>query len=149
MLVIPDFGLIWKIAQRQKTTHRVPAGLTRDGFITDPKWRVQSEHKIFERAPYGSHGNKAEPWYLTVYIAAAWTSTPVDWSDEDMVYEGFEDLYDFGQWWDRWRAGENKYCKTWAEMQSEHFHCCSFVPVGKSIQYDVRLGMHQRQLGLQ
>lgn len=148
MLVVHDFGLIALIANEKKSTHRVPAGVGRDGYLSHPKVQEGTEHKVYERAPFGSHGSKHEPWYVTVYVELVWNSTPYEWQDEDMLPEGFTDLYSYGVWWNHWRAGTSKLCKSWIEMQDEQFWCFLFRYTKRSVHFDGRFEQYRRDTGL-
>jgi hypothetical protein len=139
MFVIPDFRLIHLMAEGVKVTHRVPSGVTRDGYLSDPKVGINTEHKVYERSPVGSHGDRSNPWFLTVYVEDIWHSKPYEWDDEDMPLEGFSNLEAYGCWWDDWRAGTSKLCRPWKEMQNSPFHCFLIKPIGKTMNYDVRL----------
>jgi len=144
-LIIPDFFLVMKIAATgksiPKTTHRWPSGKTIDGYMCNPKMNVGSDHKVYLRAPHGAHGNRAEPPMFLVRITNLWDSFPHEWTDEDMLAEGFDSLHSYGVWWDAHRAGKAKNYNPWAEMQDEPFWVCSFAPLNKTVYFDRMLEM--------
>lgn len=153
-LVIPDIQLIALIKADPrktvpKTTHRWPAGVNpHTGYLRQPKMQERTEHKVYERAPYGSYGNPHEPPLLVVYIEEIWDSKPHEWCDEEMIHEGFTDIEAYGIWWDQWKAGVEKGCKPWVETQGESFWCCRFHLTRTLPYYNARLQVWAQELGI-
>lgn len=145
MIVVPDFRVLAQInisdPLKRKTTHRWPAGTTDAGYFCGSKMVVGSVHSVFERAPHGRYGNKYEPPYFSVKIDEMWPTFPYEWTDEDMLDEGFENVEAYGQWWDVWRVGD-KHCKLWAEMENEPFWACRFHVVGITPHFHRRLELY-------
>lgn len=151
-LVIPDFRLVAMILADPtraipKRTHRWPAGTTRMGTLCRPKMAEGSHHNVYEIAPHGKYGNPYAPPLLTVEIRWVEDGKPSDWLDEDMVHEGFDSVYTYGLWWDRWRQGK-KNCGYWAEMQDEAFWVCAFEPIGKTEFFARRAHQYAAENGL-
>ena len=142
-LIVPSLGLIQKIHDRKKTTHRWPAGVAPDGYLRDPKMRPGTQHKVYEHAPHGRYGNKYEMPLLLVQIYDVEHKSPWEWADEEIVDEGFDDMDQFEDWWNRNRAGA-KNCKPWHEMQDEQFWIAHFQLVGKTQYYDIRVDQFVR-----
>ena len=150
-LVIPDIQLTAAIKSRvcPKTTHRWPAGVNPlTGYLRLPRMQEDTEHKVYERAPYGSHGNKHELPLLVVYIEEIWDSEPQEWTDEEMFAEGFANLSAYAGWWDEWKAGRETLCKPWVEMQRVRFWCCRFHLTETLPYYTARMQMWAKELGL-
>lgn len=151
-LIIPDMAVLGLIAVNPhkkipKTTHRWPSGQTSEGYMCMPKMSIGSQHKVYEHAPHGRYGNELEPPLLIVEIEWIVSSMPAEWTDEEMLHEGFTDLYTYGIWWDMWRQGHRN-CKYWDEMQGEPFWVCGFRLVGATDYFWRRLEQYGRERGL-
>jgi len=149
-IVISDIQLLASIAAtrvKPKTTHRWPAGVTKEGYLCRPRMSIGSEQKVYERAPYGKHGNPYQPPLLIVQIDDIWNSCPHQWTDEGMIEEGFPSVHDYAIWWDRWKVGDHN-CKPWVEMQDTQFWVCRFHLVGRTEYFRPRCESHAKEAGL-
>ena len=145
MIVIPDIRQIIMVAAGRKQTHRFPAGTTKEGWMRHPKIATGKTHSIYERAPHGRFGNRSEPPLVSVEIDRVDPSTPMEWTDEEMYYEGFDSVEAYGVWWDVWRKGD-RLCKAWNEMSGEPFWVTTFRLVGFTDYFKRRLEIYHRDV---
>lgn len=136
-IIVPDFYQIIQIEQGSKTLHRWPAGQKADGTLCAPKMASGSDHQVYEHARHGKYGDPHAPPLLLVRVHEVWPSWPQDWTNEEIIHEGFGDLEAYGAWWERFRVGSHL-CKPWIEMQQEPFWVARFTCLSQTPMYEYR-----------